>query len=298
MSLQAYFLDWTIRRQVRAKLGTTLDVAKLRETLGRAAFPAPKGVSYDEKTIAGVDGEVVRAATGGSGLRLLYIHGGGFVACSARSHRPITGAFALRGFDVFAPNYRLAPEHRFPAAIDDVVAVWRAFAAEGPAAIAGDSAGGNLGLALMLRARDEGLPMPVAAALFSPATDLLGESPSHISNAKRDAMFNRDALDGLVPAYLGDVDPATPLASPLRADLAGLPPMIIHAGEREILRDDSVLLAEKARASGVTVDLKIYPVVAHVWQMAHSILPEGRRSLDEVATFLKAHASRPIGRAA
>ncbi len=297
MSLQAYLLDWTIKRQVKAKLGTKLDIAKLRATLGKAAFPSPKRVTYDVATIAGVGGERVRATAGGTGLRLLYVHGGGFVACSARSHRPITGAFAARGLDVFAPNYRLAPEHRFPAGLDDVFAVWRSLAAEGPAAVAGDSAGGNLALALMLRVRDEGLPPPVAAALFSPATDMLGESPSHTSNAERDAMFNREALDGLVPAYLGEADPAMPLASPLRADLTGLPPMLIHAGEREILRDDSVLFAEKARAAGVTVELKIYPVVPHVWQMAHSILPEGRRSLDEAAAFLNAHSLRASVRA-
>lgn len=290
MSLQAHLLDWTVRRQVKAKIGKTLDIARMRDALGRAAFPNPKGVIFDAASIAGVSGERVRATAGAPvRRRLLYVHGGGFVACSARSHRPITGAFAARGFDVFAPDYRLAPEHRFPAGLDDIVTVWRQMATEGEAVVAGDSAGGTLALGLMLRARDEGLPMPIAAALFSPATDMLGESASHTANAKRDAMFDREALNGLVPAYLGDVDPKTPLASPLRGDLVGLPPLMIHAGEREILRDDAVLFAEKARKAGVTVELAVYPIVPHVWQMAHSFLPEGRRSLDAAARFLTAH---------
>ena len=287
MSWQAYLLDWTVKRRVKRKLGATLDVERMRRTFDKAAFPPPKGVVYEAGSVGGVGGEWVKAAHGPPGRRLLYLHGGGFVACSARTHRPITGAFALRGFDVFVPNYRLAPEHPFPAGLDDVTMVWRNLSAQGSTTIAGDSAGGNLALALLLRARAEGLPMPAAAAVFSPATDLLGTSASRLSNATRDAMFTPGVVEQLRPLYLGDADPAQPFASPLYGDLAGLPPLLLHVGEREMLRDDSIRFAEKAQAAGVIVSLKVWPVVPHVWQMAHDILPEGRQSLDAAAAFLK-----------
>ena len=289
MSLRAYFLDWTVKRQVRSKLGDKLDIERLRRRLGKASFPLPKGVICAPGKIGGIAGEWVRAEGARPARTLLYLHGGGFVACSPRTHRPITGAYALRGFDVFVPDYRLAPEHLFPAGLDDVVAVWAALATAGPAAVAGDSAGGNLALGLLLRARDADLPMPAAAALFSPATDMLGGGDSRRTNAARDAMFGPRVLEELRAVYLGGADPGQPTASPLEADLAGLPPLLIHAGEREILRDDSIRFAAKATAAGVVVDLKIWPVVPHVWQIAHSFLPEGRRSLDMAAAFLKSH---------
>ncbi len=220
---------------------------------------------------------------------LLYLHGGGFIACSPRTHRPITGWFARHGFRVFAPDYRLAPEHPFPAAVEDAVAAWRALRAATPGRIvvAGDSAGGNLSLALMLALRNEGAVLPDAAALFSPATDMAGTGGSMHSNSGRDAMFRGDALQHLAAAYLGGADPRTPLASPLYGDLAGLPPLLIHVGEREVLRDDSTRLAERARAAGVLVDLQVWPVVPHVWQLAHATVPEARRSLAAAAAFLK-----------
>ena len=245
----------------------------------------PRGVAFSHAEHGGIIGETARTGTR-STPRLFYIHGGGFVACSPRTHRLLTGAFARRGFEVFAPDYRLAPEHPFPAGLDDVVTAWRAFSSAGPAVLAGDSAGGTLALGLMLRARAEGVPLPRAAALFSPATDLLGSGDSIVENAARDAMLDVDLLRQLVPLYLGDVDPAGPTVSPLYADLAGLPPLLLHVGHDEILRDDSVRLAARARAAGVDVVLELYPVVPHVWQWADRFLPEARHSLDAAAAFL------------
>lgn len=289
-SLRAHVFAWMVRRSVRDRLGRTIDVARLRRTFEAPGFIEPRGVTYEPGTVGGIRGEWVRPAGGGTGVRLFYLHGGGFVACSPRTHRPLTGAFARRGFTVFAPDYRLAPEHPFPAALDDALAAWEAFAADGPAVIGGDSAGGNLALALLLRARDLGLPLPRAAALFSPATDLLGTGASFIENGGRDAMFDPEVVRHLVPLYLGEADPADPLASPLYGDLAGLPPLLLHVGAREVLRDDSVRFAERARAAGVPVNLRVFPVVPHVWQFAHAFLPEARASLKAASTFLKAHA--------
>jgi monoterpene epsilon-lactone hydrolase len=301
MSMRAHVLSWTVRRQLKKRLGPEEDIVRLRQAFAKVSLPAPRRVVYEPGQCGGIEGEWVRPRKRKArALRLLYLHGGGFVACSARTHRPITGAFAARGFEVFAPNYRLAPEDRFPAGLDDVVTAWTAFAASGTAAVAGDSAGGNLALALMLRARAEGLAMPAAAALFSPATDLLGTGASYVSNDGRDAMFDPMKLRRLVPAYLGDADPGQPLVSPLYADLAGLPPLLIHVGETELLRDDSVRLADKARAAGVTVSLDVYPVVPHVWQIA-VFVPEARTSVKAAAAFLATHmpqASSNIARAA
>jgi monoterpene epsilon-lactone hydrolase len=233
-------------------------------------------------TVGGVPGEWVEGGATSKAV-LLYLHGGGYFACSARTHRPFTTAFARRGFRVFAPNYRLAPENPFPAAVMDAVAAYRALM---PSVIAGDSAGGGLALATLVKLRDEGDALPAAAALFSPLTDLAGSGNSRQTNDKRCAMFHGKGLRRAAEFYLCGGDPRNPLASPLYADLKGLPPLLIHVGADETLLDDSTMLAERARAAGVAVELKVFPAVPHVWQMFHRFLPEGRQSLDAAAEFL------------
>lgn len=287
-SLRAHLYDVAVRLAVKARSGRQSDIAAIRRAFDRETFPAPLGVAFTPGELGGVAGEWAESE-GSPAERpaLLYLHGGGFIACSARMYRPITGHFARAGFRVFAPDYRLAPEDPFPAGVEDCAAVWRALAARGPAAIAGDSAGGNLALATMVEARRLGLPLPAAAALFSPATDLVGRSPSFRTNAKRDAMFRPEALTRLVPAYLDGADPADPRASPIEADFSGFPPLLIHVGAREILRDDSLRLADKALTAGVPVSLTVFPVVPHAWQLAESFLPEAQASLSEAAVFLR-----------
>ncbi|WP_342151132.1 alpha/beta hydrolase [Methylorubrum sp. SB2] len=287
-SLRAHFYDIAVRVAVKARIGRERDIAAIRRAFDRETFPAPLGVAFTPGELGGVAGEWAEAEGGSTECpALLYLHGGGFIACSARMYRPITGHFARAGLRVFAPDYRLAPEDPFPAGVEDCAAAWRALSARGPAAIAGDSAGGNLALATMVEARRLGLPLPAAAALFSPATDLVGRSPSFRTNARRDAMFRPEALTRLVPAYLDGADPADPRASPIEADLSGFPPLMIHVGTREILRDDSLRLADKARAAGVSVSLTQFPVVPHAWQLAESFLPEAQASLTEAAVFLR-----------
>lgn len=288
-SLRAHIGAWMVRRNVRARLGSMRDLTAIRRVFDGPTFPDPPAATYEPGSLGGVPGEWVRPKAGGA-FRLFYIHGGGFVACSAKTHRPVTGGLAARGFTIFAPDYRLAPEHPFPAGRDDALAAWCAFAEGGPACIAGDSAGGNLALAVMLAARERGLPMPRAAALFSPVTDLAATSGSRVSNAQRDAMFDPESLANLGPMYLAGHDALDPEVSPVHADPTGLPPLLFHVGEREILRDDSVRMAEKARAHGVDATAEVFPVVNHVWQFADHRLPEARRSLDAAAAFLKRHA--------
>jgi len=293
-SLRAHLYDLTIRLAVKGRLGGTHDVYAIRRAFEGARFPTPAGVAFTPGEVGGVPGEWAEAqgakkeGADGNGERptLLYCHGGGFIACSAQLYRPVTGRLARAGFRVFTPDYRLAPEHPFPAAVEDCARVWAALAKAGPAVVAGDSAGGTLALTTIIEARRLGLTPPAAAALFSPATDLIGRSASFRTNGRRDAMFRPEALMRLVPAYLAGADPADPRASPIEADFSGFPPLLIHVGAREILRDDSLRLAEKAKAAGVPVELTVFPVVTHAWQLAESFLPEARRSLDGAALFL------------
>jgi len=193
---------------------------------------------------------------------------------------------------VFAADYRLAPEHPFPAAVEDALAVYRGMVAAGVVmrsfAIAGDSAGGGLALATLLAAKAEGLPMPACALLFSPWTDLAGTGASLVENRERDPMLVSDRLREGGEVYLNGADPTNPFASPLYGALAGLPPILIQVGAGEILRDDSTRLAARAREAGVRVELKIWERMPHVWQISHGFLPEARRALDEAAAFAKA----------
>jgi acetyl esterase/lipase len=258
-------------------------------------LPAPRGVRLTQAALGGIPGEWVKA--GPETARMLYLHGGGYFACSPSTHRAITGAYARQGFAVFAPDYRLAPEHPFPAAVDDALAAYRGMLETGHAprsiVIAGDSAGGGLALATLLAAKDAGLPMPACALLFSPWTDLAGTGASVQSNRERDPMLVAERLREGGDIYLNGADPANPLASPLYGDLAGLPPLLIQVGDGEILLDDSTRLAQRARAAGVHVDLKIWNQMPHVWQISQNFLPEARDALHDAAAFAK----RAIGAA-
>ncbi|WP_298828268.1 alpha/beta hydrolase fold domain-containing protein [uncultured Piscinibacter sp.] len=291
-SWQARVAAFVVRRRVKPALADLSDIARVRRVFDQP-LPTPGGARYTAAVLGGVPGEWVEAAQGDAAdTTLLYLHGGGFVGCSPHSHRSLTAALALQGLRVFVPDYRLAPEHPFPAAVLDVQAAWHALRAEVPGrlVVAGDSAGGNLALGLMLALRDAGEPLPDAAVLFSPSTDLVGDSPSLRDNSERDAMFDGEQLDHLAVAYLAGADRAQPLASPLRGDLRGLPPLMLQVGEDEVLRDDSLRLAQKAREAGVVVDLEVFPVVPHVWQLLWR-LPEARRAVRNAARFLR-EASR------
>jgi acetyl esterase/lipase len=288
--------DVLCRVQIKRRLRSAADLAQARAVLGKGALFAPPGAVYRGARVGGVAGEWVTAAHGaGPAPVLLYLHGGGYFTCSPRTHRPITASFAQAGFDVFVPDYRLAPEHPFPAAVDDAEAVWKALclahSAAGRPTVGGDSAGGGLALGLMTRLRDAGSLLPAAAALFSPWTDLASTGESMRGNARRDATLWAPGVPIAAAWYLDGADPLTPQASPLYARLAGLPPLSIDVGEREILLDDSRRLAARARAEGVAVTLNVWPVVPHVWQMAWAFLPEGRQSLHRAATFLHRHAA-------
>jgi acetyl esterase/lipase len=293
-SLQTHFAVWFTKWRVKRRLKGCRDYRVARAVLRPLPFRVPDSVRITSSPVNGIPGERVESPNP-TGAVMLYLHGGGYFGCSPKTHRPITVWFALHGFRVFAPDYRLAPENPFPAALDDVVAVYRGLLADGhlpqDLVVAGDSAGGGLALSLMLALRTSSTPLPAAAALFSPWTDLAATGESIRTNVARCAMFTGTDIGPSARFYLADADPRNPLASPFYADLSGLPPLLIHVGADECLRDDSTRVAEKAKAAGVPVELKVWPVVPHAWQLAHQLLPEARQSLRESSEFLRRHAA-------
>jgi acetyl esterase/lipase len=292
--LRTHLINFAIRKLVKPRLSACRTPYDVRKAFS-SGFPAPKGVRFSPATLGGVSGEWAEPKDGVAGFgSVLFLHGGGYAAMSAQTHRAITGGFARRGFRVFAPDYRLSPEHRFPAALDDVTEVWRALRAQvdGPIFVAGDSSGGGLSVALTMNLRDHREQGPTAACLFSPWTDLAVTGASLTVNRDRDPMQVADAFRMLAAAYLGEADPRSPLVSPIYGDFVGLPPLIIFVGDTEILLDDSRRLAERARLAGVTADLRVYPDMPHAWPLLNMILPEGRQALDEATAFFQASALR------
>lgn len=231
---------------------------------------------------------------------LLYVHGGGYIACSPATHRPLAARLA-REWDAFAvvPDYGLAPEHPFPEGRDDIVATWRWMLTQrgvdpAHAVWAGDSAGGGLALAAALASADVGLPMPAAIVTFSPWTDLACTGASLQENAQRCAMFMPAQLEQAAKLYAGARSPSDPALSPLAGDLAVLPPLCVHASTTELLRDDTVRFAERAQTAGVTVECRLWADMPHVWQFLTGFLPEARESLDAATSFVRRHV--PAGR--
>jgi epsilon-lactone hydrolase len=299
--LRTSLINFLIRNVVKRRLSASRTPLDVRKTFSSGFSIAPRGVRFSQAVLGDVRGEWAEAREGAADFgALLYVHGGGYVAMSPRTHRAITGAFARRGFRVFAPDYRLAPEHQFPAAVDDITAVWRALRAqvEGPIFVVGDSSGGGLSVALLINLRDHREQAPIAACLFSPWTDLAVSGGTMTSNRDRDPMQAPDALTMLATAYLAKADPRTPLASPIYGDLTGLPPLLIFAGSTEVLLDDAKRLAERVCRAGGAADLRIYPDMPHVWPLLSAILPEGRQALDEATAFMQAAALRSTAKIA
>jgi acetyl esterase/lipase len=250
------------------------------------------GLRLERQTAGDAEGEWLIPRDAG-GAPILYLHGGGFVACSASTHRPITAALArLTGRPVFALNYRLAPEARLPAAHDDAVAAYEWLLQRGDSAdrivVAGDSAGGNLALSVGIQARDRHLRAPQAIVAFSPWTDLAGRGLSVHENDGRCAMFRPNTIREFAAASLGaGVLPDDPAISPAYATLSGLPPVLIHVGADELLLDDARSVADAIVTSGGVCRLEIYDEVSHCWQMLVPFLPEARRSLEGAAAFIR-----------
>ncbi|CDN57922.1 Putative acetyl-hydrolase (plasmid) [Neorhizobium galegae bv. officinalis bv. officinalis str. HAMBI 1141] len=258
-----------------------------------AATPAAADVRVEAATVGGIAGFWVRPANARPSARILYLHGGGYVLGSAQALAHFAGQIAVRvGADAFVPDYRLAPEHPFPAAIDDAVAAYRGLVAEGEEGIAvvGDSAGGGLTLTLLsILAADKtgGMVQPVGAAVMSPWTDLALTGDSFETRAEADPIFTRGVLQGFSDMYLQGEDATQPKASPLYAPLAGLPPVRIDVGDNEVLLSDSIRYTEQAQAAGVEVTLAVWEGMPHVFQSSLGQFLAAEQSLNAIGDFLR-----------
>jgi epsilon-lactone hydrolase len=295
VSIQLFLLDRLLRLRMKRRFARDPDVLRLRpvmEQIERMPARVPRGVRVEKTVLGGVPTQRLTPEGGDPGRAVLYIHGGGFVTGSPRTYRAITGRLAAGlGATVHAIDYRLAPEHPFPAALDDVIAAYGALLERGVSlgrvAIAGDSAGGNLTLAGAIELARRGTPMPGALVALSPMTDLSGAFPSRTANAASDAAFDPRTFRTVDAHYCPGLDPFDPRVSPWRGDVRGLPPTLIQCSEVEMLRDDGIEMARKLEAAGVPTKLEVWPKAPHVWQLAADFVPEARRAIEGIIAFLR-----------
>jgi acetyl esterase/lipase len=293
MSLEAELIRLATRIFVRPGMRTGVTMANRRSRMAdyQGLVPRPpRGTVMLEQALGGVPS--LRTARRGMrpGHHILFLHGGAYSTGSPVLYRHIAWRFADAARAEFvAVDYRLAPEHPFPAALDDALAAWRGLVAEGAdprhCAFLGDSAGGGLVLALALRLRDERGPLPAAIVAISPWTDLAITGASAQPGA-RDPMLEANDLHLLAAQYVADGDARNPYVSPLYGDPRGLPPALLQVGGDEILREDSVRMAERMRETGCDVTLEIWPRMVHVWHAFAPVLPEARRAIARVGAFI------------
>lgn len=256
------------------------------------AFPLAPDATCEKVDAGGVPAEWITVPGADSTSAILYLHGGGYVVGSINSHRGLASRLSrAAGARALAIDYRLAPEHPFPAAVDDATTAYRWLVKRGVSprriVIAGDSAGGGLAVATLVNLRDQGDPLPAAGVCLSPWVDLEGIGESMTARAHLDPMVQKEGLQMLARHYLGKADARSPLAAPLYADLSGLPPLYIQVGTAETLYDDSTRLAERARKAGVDVTLEPWEEMIHVFQLFAAMLPEGREAIERIGAFVR-----------
>jgi monoterpene epsilon-lactone hydrolase len=270
------------------------DVAQSRARFEKTAvfLGGAPDAKCEKVDAGGVPSEWVMAPGYDTGRAILYLHGGGYAIGSLNTHRRLAyDISAASAAKVLLIDYRLAPEHPFPAAVDDAAAAWRWLLQQGFAAnrmaIAGDSAGGGLTIATLVNLRDKKLGLPACAVAISPWVDLEGAGNSMTTRSAQDPMVQKDGLLWMAKMYLNGKDPKSPLAAPLHADLKGLPPTLVQVGTAETLLDDAIRIAEKMHAAGVDARLAIWPNMLHVFPLFAPILSEGRDGCIEIGTFIR-----------
>jgi acetyl esterase/lipase len=269
------------------------DIHSMRASMDAltSALPPPEGVKFEAANAGGVPAEWTAPEGVESESAIVYFHGGGYTLGSIQSHRPLLARLArATGARVLSVAYRLAPEHPYPAAVEDALAAYRFVVASGVSpsriAIAGDSAGGGLTAACLIALRDAGDPLPAAGVCISPWLDLSLSGESWRTKAGVDPLVQRPQLQMMARAYLAGADPKSATASPFFADLSGLPPLLVQVGTCEVLLDDATGFAERARAAGVEVELDVWEDMIHVWHAFADLLPEARDAIDRIAAYL------------
>jgi epsilon-lactone hydrolase len=301
MSWQLALLDLVLRVTEKRHLAreTSFERARARmEQQSARTFVVPPGMTRRAETLV-ADARILPAlrvdgAAGPGAPLLLWFHGGAYCLGSPRTHAALAATLARRiGADALLPDYRLAPEHPFPAAPEDALTAWRGLLAAGQdpsrVAIGGDSAGGGLALGLLHQIGARGLPRPACAVIFCPWADMTLAGASLVSLARRDAMLPAARITEIRDAYMAGADPADPRASPVFGDFAGSPPVMIQASRHEILRDDAIRMAGRLSGQGVEVAFDLQPKVPHAVQLFHGRVPEADAALDRAAAFLRRH---------
>jgi acetyl esterase/lipase len=294
-------IDYLQRLRKNTPFGTVdFNLDLLRTGMGSRREPTIKDVTLVRAKIGEISCEWVLAPGADRDVRLLYLHGGGFVSGSGAYYLTLAAHIsAAAKCAVLLPDYRLAPEHPFPAGLEDCIAAHEWIISNGPSGpgpakatfIAGDSAGGSLTLATLLALRDRQLPLPAGGISLSPTTDLTLASES--LKTVDDPIISARTMPVFRDLYLGKRDPHNPLASPVFGDYRGIPPLLIQVGEHEMLRDDSIRVADKARSDGIPVKLEVWPGMFHVFQSVEPLLPEARESIKHMAEFMRSRLPQP-----
>jgi len=265
-----------------------------RRMLERVAriLRVPKGVSYRHVVCDGIPAEWITPVQLKNDVTILYFHGGGYAMGSIDSHRHLITHLAIEtGSKVLAINYRLAPENPFPSGIEDAVTSYKWLLKQGrkpsKIVICGDSAGAGLTITALITLRDEGIPLPAAGICISPWTDLTASGESVKTHVKKDPLIDPKSLEKWAKMYTDEENFAHHLVSPLHAELKGLPPLLVHVGDAEILLDDSVRFVENARKAGVEVDFEIWKEMIHVWHFYGGLLPEAKQAIKKIAEYIK-----------
>ena len=301
MSFRARLVRLGVRWFIKHRSGHDMTIEQVRRRAAAAErwVPAPP---RSTRTLAidagGVRAHRISTPHSDPDRNVLFLHGGGFIIGSSALYRHFTWRLATAArAGVLSIDYRLAPEHPFPAALEDAVAAYRWLLADGAdplrIAVVGDSAGGGLGFALLLRLRDEGVPLPAAAVALSPWTDLAVTGTSLSLNDAADPLINADQVRNFAGYYLAGTDPCQPYVSPLYGRPDGLPPTLIQVGSDEVLLDDAVRMTERMRAGGCRVELEIWPRMPHVWHLFAPIMPEARWAVERAGEFIQ-QATPPL----
>jgi acetyl esterase/lipase len=254
---------------------------------------APKTVKIQKIDIDGIQAEWLTPLDASHEQVILYLHGGGYVTGSIETYRMMCGLLAnYTGVKVLIPNYGLAPENPFPTALDDALKVYRWLLAQGYSSaniiVAGDSAGGGLSVGTVLALRNKNESLPAAVVCLSPWADLTLKNETHITKAEVESVLRTDVLREWALCYTNETNLGNPLISPIYAGFHGFPPLLIQVGSDEILLGDSILLAEKAKADGAQVELKIWDGMFHVWHVLGNLIPESRMAFEEIGQFVRA----------
>ncbi len=286
-------------KMLRLRAGFQRNLSQMRRDMDAfgALFPAAANVDVRRFEICGRPVELIIPQKERSGCVLIYLHGGGYVMGSIQSHRHLASRIAsTSSIKTLVLDYRLAPEHPFPAAINDAAALYEHLLKSGmksdSIALVGDSAGGGLCVSLMVELKRKKCTLPQVCVCLSPWVDLTQKNDSWIVNANFDHLVNKNEADRIAAAYLDGETPYNPIASPLFADMSGMPPVLIHAGSKEVLLDDALLLHKRMKQCGVKSQIKIWNDMPHVGHFMSPVFKKGQMAIDHLAKFIGYHLKK------